>query len=156
MSRWKEFFSKSEISWPTYALICLFGLGSWIAVNGLWVELPVLVKDAPEKWNLPSYLAVIFQLANVGPVIYALGNHLAPAKVHEKSAIPFIVSIGAVACALLGFLLGRNKLHWRRKTQHCSLYPVVFLGHRGLHFLRGVSNFHVDVSFVLYECVICR
>lgn len=103
MSRWKEFFSKREISWPTYALICLFGLGSWIAVNGLWVELPVLVKDAPEKWNLPSYLAVIFQLANVGPVIYALGNHLAPAKVHEKSAIPFIVSIGAVACALLGF-----------------------------------------------------
>lgn len=102
-SRWKEFLLKNDISWPTYALICLFGLGSWIAVNGLWVELPVLVKDAPEKWDLPSYLAVIFQLANIGPVIYALGNHFFPGKVHEKSTIPVIVAIGAVSCALLGF-----------------------------------------------------
>lgn len=103
MSRWREFLSKSNISWPTYALICLFGLGSWIAVNGLWVELPVLVKDAPEGWNLPSYLAVIFQLANIGPLFYSIGNHFFPRKVHEKSAIPLIVSIGAVSCALLGF-----------------------------------------------------
>ena len=72
-------------------------------MNGLWVELPVLVKDAPEKWNLPSYLAVIFQLANIGPAIYAVGNHFFPGKVHEKSAIPLIVSVGAVSCALLGF-----------------------------------------------------
>lgn len=100
--RWKEFLCKSNISWSTFALICLFGLGSWIAVNGLWVELPVLVRDAPEKWNLPSYLAVIFQLANIGPVIYAVGNHFFPAKVHEKSAIPLIISVGAVSCALLG------------------------------------------------------
>lgn len=103
MSRWREFLSKSNISWPTYALICLFGLGSWIAVNSLWVELPVLVKDAPEGWNLPSYLAVIFQLANIGPLFYSIGNHFFPRKVHEKSAIPLIVSIGAVSCALLGF-----------------------------------------------------
>ena len=102
-SRWKAFLSKEGISWPTYALICLFGLGSWVAVNGLWVELPVLVKDAPEKWNLPSYLAVIFQLANIGPLTYALGNHFFPEKVREKCAIPLIVSIGAVSCALLGF-----------------------------------------------------
>lgn len=102
-SRWKAFCLKNDISWPTYVLICLFGLGSWIAVNGLWVELPVLVRYAPEKWNLPSYLAVIVQLANVGPVIYALANHFAPRKVQEKSAILFIVTVGAVACVLLAF-----------------------------------------------------
>lgn len=103
VARWKAFCLRNDISWPTYGLICLFGLGSWIAVNGLWVELPVLVKEAPEKWDLPSYLAVIVQLANVGPVIYALGNQFAPRAVNEKSAIPFIVTIGAVACALLAF-----------------------------------------------------
>lgn len=102
--RWKALFcQRKDISWPTYLLICLFGLGSWVAVNGLWVELPVLVKYAPEKWNLPSYLAVIVQLANVGPVIYALGNHFAARKIHEKSAIPFIVFIGALACVLLAY-----------------------------------------------------
>lgn len=103
VSRWKAFCLRNDISWPTYVLICLFGLGSWVAVNGLWVELPVLVRFAPEKWNLPSYLAVIFQLANVGPAIYALGNHFAPRTIQEKSAIPFIVTVGSVACALLAF-----------------------------------------------------
>ena len=103
ISRRRDFLSNSKVSWPTYVLICLFGLGSWVAVDGLWLELPVLVKDSPEGWNLPSYLTVIIQLANVGPLIYAIVNHFAPKKVHEKTAIPFIVSVGAVACALLGF-----------------------------------------------------
>ena len=103
VSRWKAFCQTHEISWPTYVLICLFGLGSWIAINGLWVELPVLVRYAPEQWTLPSYLTVIIQLANIGPVIYALGNHFAPKKVQEKSAIFFIVTVGAVACVLLAF-----------------------------------------------------
>ncbi|XP_068752391.1 solute carrier family 52, riboflavin transporter, member 3-B-like [Montipora capricornis] len=102
-STWKEFFCKRKISWPVYSLVVLFGLGSWIAVNGLWVELPVLVKNAPEGWNLPSYLAVIFQLANVGPVIYSIGNHFFPKRVNEKSAITLIIIMGAVSCALLGF-----------------------------------------------------
>ncbi|XP_067018692.1 solute carrier family 52, riboflavin transporter, member 3-A-like isoform X2 [Acropora muricata] len=109
-SRCKNFFSKSNISWPTYSLIVLFGLGSWIAVNGLWVELPILVKTAPEGWKLPSYLAVIFQLANIGPVIYSISNHFFPRRVHEKSAIPVIVSIGAVSCALLGFYWDKTSI----------------------------------------------
>lgn len=103
VSGWKAFCQTNDISWPTYVLICIFGMGSWIAVNGLWVELPVLVRYVPEQWNLPSYLTVIFQLANIGPVIYALGNHFAPKKVQEKCAIFFVVTVGAVACALLAF-----------------------------------------------------
>lgn len=103
VSGWKAFCQTNDISWPTYVLICIFGMGSWIAVNGLWVELPVLVRYAPEQWNLPSYLTVIFQLANIGPVIYALGNHFAPKKVQEKCAIFFVVTVGAVASALLAF-----------------------------------------------------
>ena len=103
-SRLKRCFARSSnISWPTYLLVLVFGLGSWIAVNGLWVELPVIVKHAPEKWNLPSYLTVIIQLANIGPVVYAVGNHFASKAVHEKSATIFVVSLGALACVLLAF-----------------------------------------------------
>lgn len=101
-TEWNSFCLRKNISWTTYVLICLFGLGSWVAVNGLWVELPVLVGHAPEQWSLPSYLTVIIQLANIGPVIYALGNRFAPHIVHEKTTILFIVAIGCVACALLG------------------------------------------------------
>uniref|UniRef100_A0A2K6GII7 Riboflavin transporter n=1 Tax=Propithecus coquereli TaxID=379532 RepID=A0A2K6GII7_PROCO len=32
----------------THLLVALFGMGSWAAVNGIWVELPVVVKDLPE------------------------------------------------------------------------------------------------------------
>lgn len=35
-----------------HALVALFGMGSWLSVNGLWVELPVVVKDLPEgEWE---------------------------------------------------------------------------------------------------------
>lgn len=53
-------------------LVLMFGAGAWIAVNGVWVELPLIVNSAPESWNLPSYLTVIAQVANVGPVLVTL------------------------------------------------------------------------------------
>lgn len=43
-------------------LAALFGIGAWVAINGLWVELPLLVDQLPEGWNLPSYLSVIIQV----------------------------------------------------------------------------------------------
>lgn len=32
----------------THVLVALFGMGSWVSVNSLWVELPVVVKRLPE------------------------------------------------------------------------------------------------------------
>lgn len=43
-------------------LAMLFGIGAWVAINGMWVELPLLVTYLPEEWNLPSYLSVIIQV----------------------------------------------------------------------------------------------
>ena len=43
-------------------LIILFGMGSWVAINGVWAELPLLVSQAPEGWNLPTYLVLIIQV----------------------------------------------------------------------------------------------
>ena len=43
-------------------LIILFGMGSWIAINGVWAELPLLVSKLPEKWDLPTYLVLIIQV----------------------------------------------------------------------------------------------
>ena len=53
-------------------LIILFKNRAWISINGLWVELPLLVQTLPEGWALPSYLSVVIQLANIGPIIYSL------------------------------------------------------------------------------------
>lgn len=32
----------------THGLVALFAMGSWISVNSLWVELPVVVNVLPE------------------------------------------------------------------------------------------------------------
>ncbi|KAM4823092.1 solute carrier family 52, riboflavin transporter, member 2 isoform X2 [Urocitellus parryii] len=64
----------------THLLVALFGVGSWAAVNGIWVELPVVVKDLPEGWSLPSYLSVLVALGNLGLLMVTLWRRLAPGK----------------------------------------------------------------------------
>jgi PAS domain S-box-containing protein len=54
-----------------YALFVVLGVGSWITINGIYLELPLLVGTAPEGWALATYLAVVTQLGNLGPLAYA-------------------------------------------------------------------------------------
>jgi len=56
----------------TYVLFVVFGTGSWLTVNGLFTELPLLVVHLPEGWRLASVLAPAVQLANVGPILFCL------------------------------------------------------------------------------------
>ena len=100
-SRIKNAFS--NISVITYALVVVFGTGSWIAVNGLWVELPIIVQEIPESWSLPSYLTVIIQMANIAPLAFTLGNKFYPRVVREVPVIYISLFIGTAACVLLAF-----------------------------------------------------
>ncbi|NXC85904.1 S52A3 protein, partial [Cercotrichas coryphoeus] len=88
----------------THLLACAFGMGSWVAVNGLWVELPLLVTVLPEQWYLPSYITIIIQMANVGPLFVTLMNRFRPGLLKEVAVIYAIVSVGVMACLLLAFL----------------------------------------------------
>ncbi|OWF46794.1 solute carrier family 52, riboflavin transporter, member 3-B-like [Mizuhopecten yessoensis] len=86
-----------------YVLVVLFGTGSWVTLNGLWVELPLLVPHLPEGWTLPSYLNVIIQVANIGPIGIALLFHFAKEKVNDKCVIYLLLSFGCVAALFLMF-----------------------------------------------------
>lgn len=86
-----------------HMLACAFGLGSWVAVNGLWVELPLIVNTLPEGWELPSYLTVIIQLANLGPLLVTLMHKLCPGRLKEQVVIYSLLSIGVLSCILLAF-----------------------------------------------------
>ncbi|XP_072498900.1 solute carrier family 52, riboflavin transporter, member 3-like [Notamacropus eugenii] len=88
----------------THLLVCIFGSGSWIAINGLWVELPQLVARLPEGWNLPSYLTVIIQLANVGPLFITLLHRFQPGCLSEVPVIYAVLTLGTMACVLFAFL----------------------------------------------------
>ncbi|KAM3858090.1 riboflavin transporter 2 [Diretmus argenteus] len=87
----------------THLLACLFGMGSWVSINGLWVELPLIVPQIPEGWFLPSYLSVLIQMANVGPLFVTLMHRFRPGALNETAAIYVIIALGTVASFLLAF-----------------------------------------------------
>lgn len=87
----------------THLLACLLGMGSWVSINGLWVELPLIVPQIPEAWYLPSYLSVIIQMANIGPLFVTLMHRFRPGALNETAVIYVIIGLGTVATFLLGF-----------------------------------------------------
>ncbi|KAM7382516.1 hypothetical protein PAMP_002243 [Pampus punctatissimus] len=87
----------------THVLACLFGMGSWVAINGMWVELPLIVPELPEGWFLPSYLTVLIQMANIGPLFITLMHRFRPGTLDERPIIYCIVVLGIIATFLLAF-----------------------------------------------------
>ncbi|KAK4475220.1 hypothetical protein MN116_002297 [Schistosoma mekongi] len=107
-----------KFNWLAACLVSLYGLGSWIVINGLWVELPLLVNVLPEGWSLPAYLIIIIQvlfsvnhIANVGPAIYVPLTKAFQAKANtffsrclqppERMANYLILTIGLISCILI-------------------------------------------------------
>lgn len=107
----------------THLLVCTFGMGSWVAINGLWVELPLLVAELPEGWYLPSYLTVIIQLANVGPLLVTLLHHFRPGCLSEVPVIFTVLGVGIVACILFAFLW--NVTSWVLSGHHSVTFMVL-------------------------------
>ncbi|KAL6460419.1 hypothetical protein MHYP_G00303850 [Metynnis hypsauchen] len=91
----------------THILVALFGMGSWISVNSLWLELPVVVNILPEEWNLPAYLSVLIAFGNLGPVAVTLTHHFAPGRLNERVVIPSIQVLAVVASAFLAIFWSR-------------------------------------------------
>uniref|UniRef100_A0A8C5S0Q5 Riboflavin transporter n=1 Tax=Laticauda laticaudata TaxID=8630 RepID=A0A8C5S0Q5_LATLA len=86
-----------------HLLVCLLGTGSWVAINGVWVELPLMVPRLPEGWLLPTYLTVIIQLANLGPLAFTLVHRFLQGRVDEVGIIYGLLVLGCLACLLLAF-----------------------------------------------------
>lgn len=139
----------------THLLVCTFGMGSWVAINGIWVELPLLVTELPEGWFLPSYLTVTIQLANVGPLLFTLLHRFRPGCVSEVPVISAVLGVGAVACALFAFLW--NVTSWVGGSRHSIAFMVLtfFLALVDctssvtfLPFMSRLSSRHLTTYFV--------
>ncbi|KAL1238206.1 Riboflavin transporter rft-1 [Trichinella spiralis] len=66
-----------------YILVVLFGSCGWITVNSVWVELPFLVNTLPEGWALPSFLALLVQVAILGPALFSLTK----SRLHQQRSL---------------------------------------------------------------------
>ncbi|XP_051262961.1 riboflavin transporter 2 [Dicentrarchus labrax] len=127
------------MSMLTHVLACLFGMGSWVAINGMWVELPLVVPEIPEGWLLPSYLTVLIQMANIGPLFITLMHRFRPGVLDERPVIYCIVGLGIIATFLLAFF-------WKHTvTIAGSLRSVPLLV---LSFLLSVVDCTSSVTFL--------
>ncbi|GCB78065.1 hypothetical protein scyTo_0021165, partial [Scyliorhinus torazame] len=94
----------------THLLVAMFGMGSWVAVNSLWVELPVVTKILPEGWNLPAYLTVLIALSNVGPLSVTLAHKFSPGLLNERCVIYSIQALGVISSIALALSWDRTVL----------------------------------------------
>lgn len=80
-------------------LAIFFGVGTWIGINSLWIQLPLLVNVLPESWYLASYLVIIIQVANIAPVLYTLIQKFWP--IPDRFYIYILLIIGVIAGVLM-------------------------------------------------------
>ncbi|KAG2382738.1 hypothetical protein C9374_005318 [Naegleria lovaniensis] len=77
MTKYKmqQFLRKYCVSFPNpvvYVLVIVFGLSSWIAVNGIYSEIPILGMNLPEGYAIAVDMNLSLQLANIVPFLYFL------------------------------------------------------------------------------------
>ncbi|KAJ8670376.1 hypothetical protein QAD02_001635 [Eretmocerus hayati] len=85
-----------------HTLVMIFGTSAWIGVNGIFIQLPLLVNPLPEKWGLAAYLVIIIQLANVAPVMYGLLRRFS-CRISESNCISVMLVFASVVMGLLAF-----------------------------------------------------
>lgn len=108
-------------------LSILFGIAAWIGINSIFIELPLLVENAPEGWNLPSYLTIMVQLANIGPLCYTLAQKYLKRKLDDANIIYVVLTIGTLSSILVAFLFDKTAYIGGSKHSVALLILVFFL-----------------------------
>ena len=112
----------------TAFLLVIFALSTWLDVNGVWVELPLIVNGAPEGWTLPSYLTLAIALSNIGPLIIILLKLLFKERLNERIFIYIEIIVGIVSCALIAEFWNRTHYFAGRQRSVVFLVLVFLLG----------------------------
>uniref|UniRef100_A0A0K0DTC0 Riboflavin transporter n=1 Tax=Strongyloides stercoralis TaxID=6248 RepID=A0A0K0DTC0_STRER len=55
----------------SYICVIIFGLGTWLSINSLYTQLPLLVDTLPESWSFATYMVSVLQGICLLSVVYA-------------------------------------------------------------------------------------
>jgi len=137
-----------------HLLVILFGMSTWIGVNGIFIELPLLVTIAPEGWNLPAYIVIVTQSANVGPATYALLRK-SKCQTNESSCILCLLCSQVLAMGLLIFFYDRTTIIDGERHSLILLVSVFFSALVGcfssvlfMPYLRDFDDVYIVSYFV--------
>ncbi|EGT43655.1 hypothetical protein CAEBREN_31331 [Caenorhabditis brenneri] len=119
-----------------FILVALFGSSSWMGTNSVWMQLPLLTSELPERWNLPSYLAGVVQIACIVPLIYTIIHK--GVKSFTIPTAPLIISLLSLACCCqLGLaFFWDNYSEVFGAPRSWPLYTLLF----GLAIVNAMSN----------------
>lgn len=84
-----------------HLLVILFGITAWLGVNATFVQLPLLVEKAPEGWSLPSFIVIMIQIGNLGPLLYTTVQKWKPFQ--DSPWIVALLVLGCISSILFAF-----------------------------------------------------
>ncbi|XP_066588731.1 solute carrier family 52, riboflavin transporter, member 3-A isoform X2 [Prorops nasuta] len=90
-------------------LALMFGLSAWIGINGIYVQLPLIINTAPEGWSLPAYMVMLVQFANLGPILYTLYIKYTN-WAHDNFIIYGLLAAATTTTFILAFLYTRTSI----------------------------------------------
>ncbi|XP_059049619.1 ionotropic receptor 75a-like [Achroia grisella] len=108
-------------------LMACWGMGTWLGINGLYVQLPLLVERLPEGWALPASMTVAVQIANIGLLLYALFRRIFT-MVKDAAYIYALLIIGALALLLNAFLYTETAMVGQTERSVAFLSLTFFAG----------------------------
>ncbi|UJR37744.1 hypothetical protein I4U23_030439 [Adineta vaga] len=111
-----------------YTLIMILNLSTWIDLNSVWIELPLIVNTAPERWTLPSTLSLIISLANIFPIIVLFIRWRLRERFSEIPYIYIIIIVGIIACCAIGLFWNHTLYIFGAQRSYLLLIAVFALG----------------------------
>lgn len=125
----------------TAVLFVVLALSTWLDINGVWVELPLIVNRLPEGWALPSILSFAIALSNAAPILLMLLKLIYKQRLDERIFIYAEIIIGMIACGLMAQFW--NKTKWFAGAQR-SVFFIIFI------FLLGTLDTTSTVTYSDY------
>ncbi|XP_039971035.1 solute carrier family 52, riboflavin transporter, member 3-A [Bactrocera tryoni] len=107
-------------------LAIFFGIGTWLGVNGTFIQVPLLVKEAPESWSLASYLSVAVQIGNIGPITYTLIQHFSKKRISDALFIYILLVLGTLSALFTSFFYDKTVMIFGEERS-LALYILTFV-----------------------------
>lgn len=86
-----------------FVLIVIMNLSAWIDIQGIMIELPLIIPLMPEGWALPSAMTICMTTAAIAPILVTILRWCQGKRFSEIPFIYAIIIIGIVSCFMLAF-----------------------------------------------------
>lgn len=115
-------FCNKRILLHTFSI--LFGFSSWMGVNAVFLQVPIIIQDVPEGWKLSSFIVLVVQSGNIGPLFYTIIQKYWPIK--DAYLIYFLLALGCIGSLLFGFVYDKRVVLFGHELS-LALFIITFM-----------------------------